>query len=82
MLECAFLVYGWALGSKGANYFQLPLAVPALCAKSLDSDDASIQHPPPPPPGPLRHPKYHLIETIRPLIVVHSGVWDGIAVYT
>ena len=29
---------------------------------------------PAPPNYPLRHPKYHAIETIRPLIEVHWGV--------
>ena len=36
--------------------------------------DSSLRYLPEPPNYPLRHPKYHLIETIRPLIEVHWGV--------
>ena len=33
-----------------------------------------LQYVPAPPNCPLRDPKYHLIETIRPLIELHWGV--------
>ena len=37
----------------------------------------SCSHTSAPPNCPLRNPKYHLIETIRPLIEVHWGVLVG-----
>ena len=35
-----------------------------------------------PPNYPLRYPKYHLMETIRPLVEVHWGVYEQLSIFS
>ena len=66
---------GRTAGQKTANLIPAtPKALPCNGKYSGMAELSETNPVPAPPNYHLRHPKYHLIETIRPLIEVHWGV--------